>query len=149
MERVAVAEAAHRLGLSKDAVRQRIRRGTIGYEKDTEGRIFVLLSPETTQADGVHDDVDNAILYDYIEELKGRIRHLEGELERRGEEAARAQHIIAGLVQRVPAIEAPPDAPPEPRESPVSATEETSGTQTPPQEERPSWWQRLFWKYGD
>jgi hypothetical protein len=32
----------------------------------------------------------------------------------------------------------------EPRESPQTASDEPSGTQAPPQEERRSWWQRLF-----
>src|SRR3954464_10197735 len=47
-ERVTVSEAAARLSISEGAVRQRINRGTLAYEKGEDGRIFVLLHPDTT-----------------------------------------------------------------------------------------------------
>ena len=43
LDRISVAQAANRLGITQDAVRKRIARGTIRHEKDYEGRIFVYL----------------------------------------------------------------------------------------------------------
>src|ERR671911_592461 len=43
LDRLTVTQAAHRLGVTQDAVRKRIARGTIRHEKDYEGRIFVYL----------------------------------------------------------------------------------------------------------
>ena len=57
LNRLTVAQAAHRLGVTQDAVRKRIARGTIRHEKDHEGRIFVYLDTferesETDQDNG-------------------------------------------------------------------------------------------------
>src|ERR687890_671993 len=43
LDRLTVAQAADRLGITQDAVRKRIARGTIRHDKDHEGRIFVYL----------------------------------------------------------------------------------------------------------
>ena len=45
IERLTVAQAAARLGVSQDAVRKRIKRGTIEYEQDQDGRLHVYLDP--------------------------------------------------------------------------------------------------------
>jgi predicted DNA-binding transcriptional regulator AlpA len=41
MDRVSVAEAAHRLGISQDAVYKRIKRGTIPWEKGEDDKTYV------------------------------------------------------------------------------------------------------------
>jgi excisionase family DNA binding protein len=45
IERLTVAQAAARLGVSQDAVRKRIKRGTIEYEQGQDGRLHVYLDP--------------------------------------------------------------------------------------------------------
>jgi hypothetical protein len=138
-----VAEAAEILGISAEAVRGRIRRGTLPVEREG-GRVYVVVeraSDARTTADqsrttaGQPTDRTDAL----IAELQDRVRSLE--------EANREnRHIIAALTSRIPAIEAPQEAPeaaetveeePE-RAEPRSATVES---QEPVQ--RP-WWRRMF-----
>ena len=134
---MSVSEAAARLGVTPDAVRQRIRRDTIEYEKTEDGRYYVYLTPQDTLHDGLQDA--------YINALKSQIAMLERELEDRKEEAQRYQHLLARALERIPAIESPPDTPSEPRESPVSASGDFGSTQAaPPPGEQRSWWHRLF-----
>jgi hypothetical protein len=41
LERLTVAQAATRLGVTQDAIRKRISRNTIDYDQDPDGRIHV------------------------------------------------------------------------------------------------------------
>jgi hypothetical protein len=132
------------LGITQDAVRKRIKRGYIEWEKDEDGRLYVWVDPTETVKETSSEtssetskDVDDAVLLDYVETLKERIRHLE-------EESRRKDHLLAAALERIPAIEPPPDTPQEPQESPESASEEEGKGEAPPQEERRSWWRRLF-----
>jgi excisionase family DNA binding protein len=52
--RYTVREAAKVLGIGTDAVRKRIARGTISYEKDDAGRVYVYLD---AGQDKGHDDL--------------------------------------------------------------------------------------------
>src|SRR5829696_10271608 len=142
--RTTVSEAAEILGISAEAVRGRIRRGTIPVEREG-GTVYVLIEgtqrhrttgdqPRTT-GDQPGDRTDLLIA-----ELQDRVRSLE--------EANREnRRIIAALTQRIPAIEAPP----EPSEAPESGGDEQQGRGPAPdtgspQEgtERRSWWREFF-----
>lgn len=115
MDRVTVAEAAERLGISQEAVRQRIRRGTIDYERTEEGRLYVYLTPEDTKPDWVPYTVQQVL----VEHLQRESDFLRKELERK-------DHLLAAALERIPmAIEAPPKA----KESPVSPSEESSNNE--------------------
>jgi len=109
-ERVAVADAAKALGISESAVRKRISRGQVEYEREEDGRLYVYLSPMDRLADPVRDELVN--------ELRDRLAFLERELDHRKEESRRKDAIIAELTQRIPAIGAPrqdvPQSPPSP-----------------------------------
>jgi hypothetical protein len=59
-----------------------------------------------------------------LDEMRGRIESLERQLEQANERDRENRRIIAVLTSRIPAIEAPTEAPQEPTESPVSATEQ-------------------------
>jgi hypothetical protein len=121
--RTTVAEAAELLGISAEAVRGRIRRGTLPVEREG-GTVYVLLdAPAGYRTTGdrsrttVDQPTDRTDLL--IAELQDRVRSLE--------EANREnRRIIAALTQRIPEIEAPREheATPEPREAPVTATEQ-------------------------
>jgi hypothetical protein len=129
--RTTVAEAAEILGISAEAVRGRVRRGTLPVEREG-GTVYVMLdlAPEDrttadqsrTTADQPDDRTDLLIA-----ELQDRVRSLE--------DANREnRRIIAALTQRIPAIEAPTEAPSEPPESPSESREppESPGPRHPP-----------------
>ncbi len=139
-DRVTVPEAAKLLNISEGAVRQRIHRGTLRTDKDTDGRVYVYLTPDDTQNNGVKtpdsDERDTGLL----DELRDRIRFLEEELADRKEENRRKDAILMTLAQRVPELEAPPEG----TESPTAPSNgEEKGT-VPPDAENRSWWRRIF-----
>jgi chromosome segregation ATPase len=111
IRRTTVSEAAEILGISAEAVRGRIRRGTLRVEREG-GRVYVLLekAPEdrtTADQSRTTDDRPGDRTDLLIAELQDRVRSLE--------EANREnRRIIAALTSRIPAIEAPSEA----RESP-------------------------------
>lgn len=141
MDRVTVQEAAQRLGISQDAVRQRVRRGSMRYDKDDKGRVYVYLDPTNTRPMVVHDaprdTVHEASRNDeLVTELRDRIRFLETELADRKEEFRRKDHIIAALTQRIPELEAAS----EPREYSERPTEHVDrGTTSTIESGRPRW----------
>ena len=141
MDRVTVQEAAQRLGISQDAVRQRIRRGSMRYDKDDKGRVYVYLDPTDTRPTPVHDVPRDAVhdasrSNELVAELRDRIQFLETELADRKEESRRKDHIIAALTQRIPELE--PAS--EPREYSERPTEHVDrGTTSTTESRRPRW----------
>src|SRR5918995_4959500 len=146
LDRLTVAQAANRLGITQDAVRKRIARGTIRHEKDYEGRIFVYLDTferesETDQGNGQGAEsktVLDAEQDKYTRSLEDQIDFLRRELERK-------DTIIMSLSQRIPELEGSP----EPREDHMTDSEETAeGTTAPPEQQEPSqrrsWWRAFF-----
>ena len=139
-DRLTVPDAAKLLGVTPEAIRQRIRRGTIEHEQDENGRYYVYASPTEAVENNVENNVQNGSqgLHDHITTLKR-------ELELRNEELRRKDHIIAALVNRVPVLEPAREASPEPSGEPVSHSENSDNGGVPPeQEERRSWWRWLF-----
>ena len=98
--RVTVAEAAGELGISQDAVRMRVKRGTLEAERDGR-QLFVLLD---TVRSGVGSQPDSSAL---ISRLEDEVRFLR-------EELARKDAILLRMAESIPQIEAP--ASPEARE---------------------------------
>ena len=156
-----VKEAATVLGISSDAVRKRISRGTLRSGKGEDGSVSVWLDGADDRRDG--DQPDGWTLgagqrrdgEELVEELRDRVRFLERQIEDERESRRRADTIIAQLTQanaslarRVPELEAPQ----EPRDGRETAAGYPDGAEDPaanggPQEdaERPSsWWRRLF-----
>jgi hypothetical protein len=138
--RVHLSEAAALLGVSKDAVRMRVKRGTLPSEKGEDGRVYVWVNdnPDDDQ-NTVHPEKQVEAWRELIDELRDRVRSLE--------EANREnRRIIAVLTQRIPELEAP--ASPEPRESPEMASEAAPDTSWTPEPETPTervpWWRRMF-----
>ncbi|MBV9468336.1 MAG: hypothetical protein JOZ57_03765 [Abitibacteriaceae bacterium] len=139
--RVTVKEASELLGVSEHAIRQRIRRDTLESHKDAEGRVYVWIDadakpsgePSGETSDGHHDE-------EFIRMLREQNELLREQLDEAHAANRENRRIIAGLVQRVPELERTGEAPPEPRESPVTASEEPSGTTA----QRPPWWRRIF-----
>ena len=131
-----VAQAADQLGISVDAMRARVKRGTVATEREG-GRVYVLL-------DTAQDTAQDAPHTDRTAEL---IATLQEQLQAERQAHAEARRIIAGLVERIPQLEAPPDA----TGSPQTGEEQQGRGEQPrpdapgPQEgaQRP-WWRRVF-----
>ena len=153
--RVTVADAAQLLGLSAEAVRMRIKRGTLASEK-VGGTVYVLLESDLThtgtdQTGDQTTDQTSVLTVDQtalVDALQAEVQFLREELQRREEvhteENRRKDTIIAQLTQRIPELEAPP----EPRESSVEGPEGVAegGRHTQPQEaaQQRSWLYRFF-----
>jgi len=132
--RVTVQEAARLLGISEGAVRARIHRGTLETERDS-GTVYVRLNADDTTNERTEQT-------ELVQTLREYNASLERQLNAEREASAELRRIVAGLVQRIPELEAPS----EPRESPETATEGEAeprpaggqeGAQMP-------WWRRWF-----
>jgi excisionase family DNA binding protein len=143
--RLSVEDAAKLLGLSVDAVRKRIERGTLRSEKVDKTR-YVLLDNLSTDHDSDMTRHDSDTIAALVAELKDRMRFLESELEDRKEEARRKDHLLAAALERIPELEAPPEAreSPEPRSEGPTPTESESAGGAQEDTERRSWWRRMF-----
>jgi hypothetical protein len=167
--RVTVREAAEALGLTVDAVRGRIKRGSLGHHKDPDGTVYVWLDADESRlsddqpndqprlGEDDRDDLLVAELRDQVAFLRDLVRTSRDELRRerlaREEERRRHDTVIMQITQRIP--ELPSAAPPAtaPRDAPQTAAEDAGGTdesrpttegpQEPP--ESRSWWRRWFW----
>jgi hypothetical protein len=146
--RVTVDEAARNLGLTVDAVRKRVQRGQIAYEKDQAGRVRILLDESETLQDKSPDVTGQGA--ELVEELRDRVHYLErvleDEREARTEERRRHDTLMAQLMQRIPELEASPEA----RESPETVEEAPDRAEPHPATgeaqrgvQRP-WWRRMF-----
>ncbi len=121
-QRLTVSEVADALGISSEAIRTRIQRGTLRSVREG-GRVFVLFDPDGTQSntDRTYDQTqDQAAL---VDELPARVAFLERELRDRTEEARRKDHLLAADLERIPALEPP--------EEPESASEVVPETPHP------------------
>jgi len=169
--RVSVHDAAQVLGVTVDAIRKRVQRGTIPHQRDDSGRVWVLLEPaksmqETPTSTGrdesghVHDtdqdmyqteDQKHLVesLEDQVGYLRGVIETRDKELEARTEELRRKDHIIAALTERIPELEPPasteqrdvPESAPAPQAD-VETLSDAESSQEPTQ--RRSWLSRFF-----
>lgn len=154
-ERVTVYRAAEVLGVTVDAVRKRIQRGTIPHERHEDGRVYVLLDagalqdarPVTsgTMLDGERDELVESFK-EQISYLRRVIGTRDQELAARTEELRRKDHIVAALTERIPELSPPPREAPG---SPETASEDAGSTDvvsTEPQRapRRRSWLLRFF-----
>ncbi len=134
--RLTVARAADALGISAEAVRGRIRRGTLRTEKDS-GTVYVLLDRtdgDRTRPTGDQPTDRTAHPDALVLQMQARIESLERQLMRHGDETERLHQIIAGLAQAnaeqartIRAIEAP--ASDEPTEDAETVEEEPEGAE--------------------
>ena len=135
-QRVTVPEAAELLGITAEAVRMRIKRGTLRSERQG-GRVFVLLGRGQPT-----DRPDEPTTL--ISEMRSRIQFLEDELQRK-------DAILLNMTEAMKALNPPAQAAPsDERESPQTVEEQKGGAHPHPsapgaQEslQRP-WWRRIF-----
>jgi hypothetical protein len=121
--RVTMNDAAAELGVSVEAIRKRVQRGTIESDKGPDGRRYVCLTESQDSArDQDRDAGNHGGTGALVEELRSRVR----------------------FVQRIPELEAPR----KPREAsdthvPADTPTDAGGEAQEPAEPR-SWWQRMF-----
>ncbi len=163
-----VQEAAEALGVTVEAIRGRMHRGKYLKEKDEEGRVFVLLSPDqlpngraevyersterlgssSGERSDAHSRADGPTVYrrrdfdaeELVEELRGEVAYLKEIVATRDEEVRRRDHIIMALTERVPELEASQDV----QEDARRPAEGAGGVEHQPEPERRSWWRRVF-----
>ena len=123
LERLTVAQAAAQLGVSQDTIRKRIRRNTIDYDQDPDGRIYVYVD----SSEVVQDESSDASMERLVQVQQDDIEFLRRQFETRTEETRRRDSIIAALAQRLPEIEAPS----EPRLTIENTTENEARVERP------------------
>jgi excisionase family DNA binding protein len=125
--RLTVAQAADQLGVTVDAIRSRVKRGTIDHVREG-GRVYIMLGGAqhaTRRVQGTDQDTAQATDAGpghrdaLVEELRDRVRYLERQVEEERDARRRADTLLARLMDRVPELEAPS----EPQESPESSSE--------------------------
>jgi 5-methylcytosine-specific restriction endonuclease McrA len=136
-QRLSVSEAASALGITVDAVRSRVKRGTIAYER-VGGRVYVLLGTDEARPGQPPSSDQPSDRTDLL------IATLREQVEAEREANRENRRIIAALTSRIPEIEAP-ERPPE---APVTATDKPERDTSARSEEgaqegaqRP-WWRR-------
>ncbi len=142
--RLSVYQAAETLGVTVDAVRGRIKRGTIEHERDGN-RVYVILAADES---GTGRDQTN----DQYGESGALISRLEGEVEFLRDQVRRQQEIIAqqAVTMRqltAAAQEAPPEAAETVEEEP-EGSEPRSATGSTQEATRRPWWRRMFGQRG-
>ncbi len=135
LRRYTVSEAARVLGITEAAIRARINRGKLTSEK-IDNTVYVRLDSDATP---VNPGDPTAL----VEALRDQVATLKQQLNTEQEASAELRRIIAGLVQRVPELEAasePPEAPETPSEPPGEVVEPRPATEEP----RRGFWRRFF-----
>ena len=143
-QRLTVPEAAEALGISPEAVRARIHRGTLRKEKAPDGTVYVRLNGDRSQPNGddTRDKTHDRSAVGQL--LREQVAQLREKLDHESYSNRKNQRIIAGLVQRLPELEAP-------RNGHETATVEPDREQHRPSTEGPqegtgrrSWWRTWF-----
>ena len=155
--RVTVVEAATILSITPDAVRSRLRRGTLRKDRGPDGEVLVVLDGDASATDRPTDQPTVAL----VEALEEQITYLREQAALWQEEARRKDHLLAAALEaaaleaaaleRIPTLEEPS----EPREERVmDSEEEPYSTHVPPMPETPvseaqhkrkvPWWRAFF-----
>jgi hypothetical protein len=141
--RATLREASEELGLSIEAVRKRVKRGSLRSDKDPDGRVYVYLdtggdaSPPRAETEGS----------DLVDELRRQNDYLREQLDIRTEELREHRRLLAGLIERVPELEAPseqPEAPETVEEEPGRVEPRPTPTSPRTDPQRRSLWRRVF-----
>lgn len=135
-DRVTVAEAARRLGISEPAVRARIQRGTLQSER-VDGTVYVRITAYSTP----HDTPSTTLAAKdaHIADLRAQL-----EAERQAHEQTR--RLLGGALERIPALAAPETS--DTGAQDAATVQEgydspTTRAGDPEPAQRP-WWRRVF-----
>jgi excisionase family DNA binding protein len=167
-DRVTIQEAARRLGVKEDAIRKRIQRGSLAYEKTEEGRVFVWVeATQDTAQDTTEDVYRDTDRDELLAELRDQVRFLREELARKDAILLNMTESMRQLtapqeetLQETPGVpetatpqpgrvgpQTPLEGTQEPRESSEMHMPEAGGGPLPHDQQTPSerpWWRRMF-----
>jgi hypothetical protein len=122
--RLTVAAAAERLGITKEAVRKRISRGTLRSDKDTDGTVLVYIpasgTPSGTASEAIGRD-------ELVELLRAQLEDLRADRDAWRDQARRSDYMASAAMDRTRELESrirELEAPSEARESPERVEEE-------------------------
>ena len=129
-QRLTVQEAAEVLGVTVDAVRGRIKRGTLTSIKGEAGTVYVLLEEAVSRGQSPGEP-------QLVDRMASEIEFLRGELQRK-------DAILISMTEGLKSLEAPT----EPQEAPVSSSEEPGKGDAAAEQQEPSqrrsWWRAFF-----
>ena len=138
-----MAEAADALGLTVDAVRSRVKRGTIDHVR-VGSRVYVLLGAD--EAHPGHDQDSAQVSDQEARQSEDRtaelIATLREQLQAERQAHAEARRLLAAALERIPAIEAPLEAS-ETADEPQGRSEYSDAPGGSEAVQRP-WWRRVF-----
>lgn len=130
--RLTVRQAAEYMGVSVEAVRGRIKRGTLEHEKAPDGTVYVLLDTDQPQPVGGESN-EQALL---VIRLENEIEFLRQELERK-------DTILLRIAERIPKL---PASRPETARAYESFAERTRSRDIAADAQEPlqgPWWHRI------
>lgn len=148
--RASVREAAEELGISVDAVRGRIKRGSLAHGKAEDGSVYVWLETDHPQLDD-DQDADQPQLDDQaqlgdnqggdqsplIEALQDEVAYLRAQARVRDEEIRRRDHLLAAALERIPPRWSPHQTPHATLDAPRRSRRQRRLTLIPPPHRRP------------
>lgn len=153
--RLTIPDAASVLGLTSEAVRGRVKRGTLPSERDAGGTVYVLLEADRPTDDRAATDHQPTVdpprdQSELVEALRSEVEYLRGQLDQEREAGRRKDHLLAAALERMPELgagehgEERSQGPPPPMSS--EGVEESGEATTAPKEssQRRSWWRRIF-----
>jgi excisionase family DNA binding protein len=132
-----VTEAADQLGISVEAVRQRLKRGTLRHTK-REGRVYVHLDDDQPTDRTTDRATDHDAL---VESLREQVEQLRQQLERADERDRENRRLLAAALERIPPQLEPPKSP-ETVEDASEGVEPHSATVEPQRGTQRPWWRR-------
>jgi hypothetical protein len=145
--RLTLQDAAQELGITPDALRQRIRRGQYHSTKE-EGRVYVYLNLDRTKTERNVQGEPTTL----ISALEERITSLERQLEQATERDRENRRLLAAALERIPPQLEPPSEPPSAAQGDTETAEEQQDRGQQPQSDAPGaqegaqrpWWRRVF-----
>ena len=150
---VDLREAAELLGTSTEAVRKRASRGSMRSEHH-DGRVVVWVDEDRTMGGRDAQGEASADGGALVEVLTEQVAYLKAQLDIRTEELREHRRLLAGLIERVPELEAPADAPAPSQPNGEPSQDAANGAPGPraPADNtgnqkgsgRVSWWRRVF-----
>lgn len=126
--RMTVAQAADALGISAEAVRGRIRRGTIPVEREA-GAVYVLMDTSTTDDQPSTTGEQPTDRSELVELLRAQVEDLRTERDAWRDQARRSDYMASAHFERTRELEGrlrelEAAGPPEPAEAPETVEEE-------------------------
>src|SRR3954451_21431987 len=105
--RVSIRDAAELLGVTSDAIRARLRRGTLRKEIGPKGETIVVIDADTMPPVGdttQHDTDTTHPTADYVAAVEKQVEILRSELAARNQELSEMRRLLAGALERIPTI---------------------------------------------